>query len=395
MNILVITPDFPYSFGGIGEHVYNLYKNMDVTDCQIYIFVVRFAVSNLGIKDVSDEFPSNIRVIEFTHSSYREYEQVFRNRSGDGFSYEFEALKTEAYNLEIFMKMNEYIQNEGIEFDLIHLHDAFAAIPAVALKRMYHVPLVATDHSIGNELYVIDGIRAYMIRNASQVIYVSSYLQKTAAHRYNCGEIGTVIPNGINKTRYVKDRYDLQGRITYVGRLEKKKGVDILLKAIALLSQRGGPGLKLCLYGDGTEKENLQEYTAELGIAGQVDFYGYCDHEEVLKRMVDSDIVILPSREEAFGLTALEAMSVGVPVIASDIEAYKEFIGDGKNGILFKTENAFDLCEKIKFLLKNKEVRQQIGKAAVSVNREYSWKNISQKTKELYSQVVNENKPVH
>ena len=65
--------------------------------------------------------------------------------------------------------------------------------------------------------------------------------------------------------------------------------------------------------------------------------------------MVDSDIVILPSREEAFGLTALEAMSVGVSVIASDIEAYKEFIGDGKNGILFKTENAFDLCEKIKF----------------------------------------------
>ncbi|WP_394752636.1 glycosyltransferase family 4 protein [Crenothrix sp.] len=150
----------------------------------------------------------------------------------------------------------------------------------------------------------------------------------------------------------------------FVGRLATIKGADVLLEAVALAYQQL-PQLKLVLVGDGDERCNLELQAKQLGIADLVHFAGRLTRDAIYSATKGFDVAVIPSREEGFGLSALEAMAAGVPVLTSRVDALTEVIIDGKTGLLFEVGNATALAEAIVNLGVNGELRMQMGQAGV------------------------------
>jgi glycosyltransferase involved in cell wall biosynthesis len=160
-------------------------------------------------------------------------------------------------------------------------------------------------------------------------------------------------------------------RILFVGRMEERKGADILLKALSLL-----PGLLATMQVDivgawGDEGDSYSAKVRHLADALRrrcrgvgLTFHGYVQDQELQRYYASCDIFIAPSRFESFGLTLIEAMRHGAPVIASDVGGMREIVTDGVDGYLIGVEDFVQLAERIKRLSEHAELRKEVAKAA-------------------------------
>ena len=136
--------------------------------------------------------------------------------------------------------------------------------------------------------------------------------------------------------------------LLYFGRLSKEKGIDILIKAMALVNSN----IKLKIVGDGSEKENLKKMAEKLKINSQIQFLDHKNQNELKKIIKNSLTVIVPSQwYENCPLSILEAFSFGKSVVASNLGGISELVEEEKTGFLFEPGNAKDLAEKINLLL--------------------------------------------
>ncbi len=145
-------------------------------------------------------------------------------------------------------------------------------------------------------------------------------------------------------------------RLGYLGRVCHSKGIDILLQAAAILKRRGLP-VTLKIVGE-SSGEFIDQAT-QLDVADLTSFDGWTDNPDAF--YAEIDVFCLASRIEPFGLVVLEAMAMGLPVIASRCEGPRDIIEDGKSGILFDSENAQQLADAIERLHRNPELRRQLG----------------------------------
>jgi glycosyltransferase involved in cell wall biosynthesis len=197
-----------------------------------------------------------------------------------------------------------------------------------------------------------------------------------------------VIHHGINLNNHLLEEHDnksLTGKINIcsIGRLEKIKGYEYLIKALKEYLKTEEDNIICNIVGDGSERKNLEKLCEELQIKKNVRFLGYLDNvEQVLKK---SDIYVQPSLNEAFGISLLEAMKFGKPVIASEVGGIPEIIKNNKNGLLFKNKDYCELASKIKELVKNDKLRNEIGKEArKSVESNFQIKKSIQRIEEYY-----------
>lgn len=139
--------------------------------------------------------------------------------------------------------------------------------------------------------------------------------------------------------------------LIFVGQLIRRKGVDLLLEAIAPLTNQYA--LSLSIIGQGEEYKQLQAQAEKLGIAHCVHFEGVIPSAQIPTRIQRSDLLILPSRWDGWGLVVNEALAVGTPVIVSDRCGASDVIKDGENGYIFTSENIADLQTKLIQILEN------------------------------------------
>ncbi|MZP56679.1 MAG: glycosyltransferase [Bacteroidales bacterium] len=170
-----------------------------------------------------------------------------------------------------------------------------------------------------------------------------------------------------------------------VARLRCEKGIDLLLAAFKQLLYDGTEA-HLIIVGTGPDELKLKDAAESFGLNNNVTFYGEATWEKAVQLMSIMDIVVVPSRFEGFGLTAAEAMAVGKPVIASETSGLKEIIIDGETGLAFKTGNSNDLAEKIKILLQQPDLCEELAINGLKRAEEYfSIEVFRQKLNSLYS----------
>ncbi len=174
-----------------------------------------------------------------------------------------------------------------------------------------------------------------------------------------------------------------------VGRLDFNKGYQTLLHAIGLLDD--SLDVRLTIAGDGIYRPKLVRLAGELGILNRVRFVGWVAHEELKDLYQDSHVVVLPSLcREALGLVALEAMSVGRPVIASRIGGLSEVVLDGTTGFLVEPGEARDLARSIELLARDPSLRQSMGEqGAIFVRQQFSRENATRECIEVYAEALN------
>ncbi|WP_287584755.1 glycosyltransferase family 4 protein [Candidatus Borrarchaeum sp.] len=172
-----------------------------------------------------------------------------------------------------------------------------------------------------------------------------------------------------------------ENTLLYVGRLVKRKGVEYLLKAIKHLERR--IPIELMIVGDGPERKNLESLVHDLKLQ-KVTFYGFIPQNHLKSFYQRASVFVLPAvtdptgDTEGLGVVLLEAMSVGVPVIASNVGGITDIIADRKTGLLVEEKNSLQLAETIEILLRDEELRSRLVSSATQlVHSEFSWERIA------------------
>lgn len=179
-------------------------------------------------------------------------------------------------------------------------------------------------------------------------------------HRPELASKVRVIPNPVDDRRFVPAPEGKRDYFLAYGRLAYEKGFDIVIQAFAALKPAG---MRLMIVGDGPERKNLEDLVKGLGLTGSVDMPGALVGDDLTHVIQNAYAVVVPSRWfEVFGLTNIEAMACGRPVIASAIGAIPDIVRDGENGLLFLPENFPDLAEKMAAILKNPEKADFLGR---------------------------------
>lgn len=398
----MITPDFAPEFGGIGIHVKNLIKSITKhKECNITLLVCKMRQQDdenreyNSCPNIEETIYDRVRILDFNSGIQTKVDKYYKDHG---------IYKEEAYHdfrtinnccdIETRILTNLNILDK--KYDLIHLHDAFNGPLAVILKKIYKCPLVTTIHGVNAEEYtMIDNLKRYTIFNSDYIITVNSEINKIIKKRYLAIKPTKVIYNSIN----LLDRKEILENInmeceepyclTFCGRIDMYKGVDVLLKAFQILNNKGRR-IKLFIIGDGLQKEAMKEMSRVLKIYNKVIWLGTLKHSEVMEYYKKSFSIIVPSTKEPFSTVALEGMSCGIPVICSNIGGFTEMIRDGKDGILFESGNAINLSEKIEIILGDKAKRKEICFNALrTVEERYTWTINAKRTIELYKNILN------
>jgi len=172
-----------------------------------------------------------------------------------------------------------------------------------------------------------------------------------------------------------------------------KKGQDILIKALHECKKKG-VRFKCSFIGDVDIStvdayKQMQEEIKQLGLEEETNFLG--SRNDVPDLLHNSDLFVLPSRYEGFGLVIIEAMAAGLPVVASNIDGPKEIITDGVDGLLFENENHMDLADKITELYNDRKKLTELAQAGFELSKNYDIKNMCNQYYELYKKLLKRN----
>ncbi len=173
-------------------------------------------------------------------------------------------------------------------------------------------------------------------------------------------------------------------KILCVGRLTPAKGQHLLLEACALIKRSGRP-FHLTLVGDGEDRKSLENLAAALGLSPMVTFAGALGQDEVMGHYREADLFVLPSFAEGIPVVLMEAMALGIPVVATRITGIPELIEDGRDGLLATPGSLGELADRLHLLLEDKELGVELGRAAVNKVRErYDGEKNDAKLAELF-----------
>lgn len=227
-------------------------------------------------------------------------------------------------------------------------------------------------------------------KDADRIVVNSENMRANAVDWYGIEtDKIVVIPNGVDSDRFGKcdSRFLLDGdpAILYLGLLSRMKGIPILIEAVDRL-RSALPNVRLHLVGDGypTYMRHLRSLLKSRGIVEYVIFHGLARGSSVPRYFKSADICVFPSKYEGFGITVLEAMASGIPVIASDIGSFREIVSDGKDGVLFKSGDAGALSRAILTLYKDSSLRKKLSQTALETVKKYSWEAVAAEYVSLY-----------
>jgi len=280
---------------------------------------------------------------------------------------------------------------EGWIPDIIHAHVYAAGFTAILMKVIFRIPVIVSEHSsefMRNALKPLAGIKARLALNqADAVLPVSRHLME-AIKGYHIGRRSLVVPNAVNTELFhpPADGEELGKRkILFVGLLKPLKGMSSLLAALAILARRRRDFV-LDIVGNGPDREEYEKITGRLGLEKFVRFHGLKTKKEVARIMRECSFLVQPSLVETFGVTVIEAMASGKPVVATDLPVFREKITMGR-GILVPTGDNAALAGAIDIML-DRYQSYDPEDLAQYVRRNYSYEIIGKKLNKIYHNVL-------
>ena len=302
---------------------------------------------------------------------------------------------------------------EGLQYDLVHSHYWLSVVAGDELTRRWGVPHLAMFHTLGevklraraSESEPPERLEAErrLVNTVDRVVAATEHERQLLRQLYRVPrERVAVIPLGVDLGDF-RPRSQAQARaalgfdgderlLLAVGRIEPLKGFDILIRALAEMTERERVTLVL-IGGDeraAAEFARLRAIAGEVGVAERVRFLGAVPHEQIAQYYDAADLVAVPSFYESFGLVALEAMASGVPVVASRVGGLTSTVADGRTGYLVPWRCPEPFAEKIDLLLANRPLRESLGAAGRCSMERYAWEKIAAALIELYSEVLSQ-----
>ncbi|MCW3991663.1 MAG: N-acetyl-alpha-D-glucosaminyl L-malate synthase BshA [Candidatus Bathyarchaeota archaeon] len=284
---------------------------------------------------------------------------------------EYPLFKYPPYTVALGSEMFRVSKQHGL--DLIHVHYAIPHSTAALLARMMTgVPYVVTLH--GSDVTILGGdpsflpVNTFSIESADGLTAVSRYLVERAHDGLGISRDITVIPNFVDSVAFSPARPDVveghNGRqvvVAHISNFRPVKRVQDLVVAMSRVVEEV-EDTRLLLVGDGPERHRIELLVEKLGLHRNVLLTGY--RRDIPNLLRCSDILVLCSEIESSPLTLLEAMSSGLPIIATEVGGIPDIVADGRNGFLVPPNSPEELAEKILELNSDAELRLRMGAAA-------------------------------
>lgn len=232
-----------------------------------------------------------------------------------------------------------------------------------------------------------------VILESADIITSTSYFMLNWVKKYIKKEKEIyVIPFGVDLKKFRPEKYkkkrDKTVKIYITKLLRPKYGIDILIKAFSYLCKELN-NIELHIIGEGPLKEELINLTKSLSIDSKVKFWGYIKHSELPEIISQMDIFVMPSISESFGVAAIEASAMKIPVVASNIGGVPEVVIHNKTGFLFKPGDIKELEKYLKILITNKELREKMGiEGRKFVLDKYNWEKNVDEMEKLYYKIL-------
>lgn len=309
------------------------------------------------------------------------------------------------YETALASALVNVVLNHGL--DLLHVHYAIPhASSAYFARQMLHtmgkdIPFITTLHGTDITLVGKDAtyahVVAFSINESNAITAVSENLRQETLSSFGIKKDIQVIYNFVDAKRFYKSNKEHFKKmlaphgeriLAHVSNFRKIKRVEDVVKVFQKVHEQIPS--KLLMIGDGPERQQMEELCRKLGICNDIRFLGKQEQMEEILNI--TDLFILPSQYESFGLAALEAMACGVPVISSNAGGLPEINANGKTGYLSNVGDVDDMAINAIKILKDEDVLKTFKKAALANAKLYSIDKIVPQYEALYLKVVEENK---
>ena len=346
MTLGLFTDDFYPYIGGMGRYVYELTRR--VSNSNLVIF-----------SPCNNDIPNHIRVNPPLHDHLR--------------------------NLSYSFWLHQHIKKIIAQYALTRMNILCGPGGLFLLKKT-GIPVIATcyhtwwqqSHYIGTQfwkkLFLPFEQRTY--RLADKVICISEDSRQMLIEKYGiAADKIVVIHPGVDLNRFypLAEIEKIPDSVLYVGRVDRRKGVDFLLRALPYVAAQL-PAVKLYLGGKGKDLVKLEQFVNARGLTKNVQFLGFIPDDKLNMWYNKVQCVVVPSVFEGFGLTAVEAMAAGTSVICTRVDSLRNIIQDGQCGYLVDYGDTAELGKKIVSLLRDARKQNEFSqKGRVVVETHYNW----------------------
>ncbi len=277
------------------------------------------------------------------------------------------------------------------EFDLLHVHEPLS--PSVSLIALWaaDVPVVATCHSANlrsRTLSSLAGVLRPTIEKISARIAVSESARAPLVE--HLGGEPMMIPNGLFCASFTQampvERWRSPGpTIAFLGRTdEPRKGLDVLLQALPAIVECH-PTARLLVAGHG----DVDVSQAPAAVRGHLEVLGQLTDVDRARLLSSAHVYVAPQiGGESFGMVLVEAMAAGVPVVASDLPAFRSVLGDGAHGVLFPVGEPAACADAVSHLLRDTNTRQRLRSSAATAVLRYDWSRVIGDIEAVYETVL-------
>ena len=377
MKVLLLGWEFPpQSVGGLGTHSYNIVKALSkrgVIVSVILPFKTHAKIKGVKFLTFESQLFNGVYSLSSKKSNNKDRERLYRDVLN-----EVEEYKNKALELA-----------DKADFDVIHANDWVTGRAAIEIKKKTGKKLIATIHSTeydrtaGKPWDKIAEEEKALIDNADIVVTVSMRLKEEIISLYKADEKKiNIIYNAINKDKFKGIKKNGEQKVVlYVGRLSVQKGIDNLIKAFKIVSEKEDSAL-LYIVGEGPELPNLINLSIKLNLADKVIFLGRIPDEEIETLYSIANVFVMPSVSEPFGIVALEAIASNVPTIVSTQSGVSEIIRNTLKVDFWDTEQMADL---ILGVLDYNQINKEISKNAYRELENITWEKAAEKFIALYN----------
>ena len=335
----------------------------------------------------------------YTQESYQKYVKLIQEatRMGRPTILSFTGnygrdLMSEVFNYSL---VGEYLGQKE-KFDVIHAHDWLTILAALAAKRIsgkplvFHIHALEYDRSGSNINQNIYNIEKYGLEQADKIVAVSYYTKNTIVEKYGIDSHKiTVVHNAVEKEKQLENlgiKKNLEEKyVLFLGRVTMQKGPDYFIEAANLVLKKL-KNVRFIMAGSGDMMPRLIERAAALKITDRFHFTGFLNNRQQVERIYAmSDLYVMPSVSEPFGITAFEAILYDVPIILSKQSGVSEIL---KGALKVDFWDVPKLASAIVDLLEDPKLAQQIVENCKNELRDIHWNNAGQKIKNLYHTLI-------
>ncbi len=383
---------------------------------------------NVYVRDLSRELDRRgIQVDVFTRSQNPHLPHVMHRLGLRGRVVHVPAGPEEPYDKRlVYDHLDEFTEgvlrfarSEGAVYDVVHSHYWLSGVVAERLRAAWGVPFVQMFHTLGYMKNLVAQseaerepelrlrLEAHIVAQADGLVAATPVEQAQLIEFYHADpQRIAVIPPGVDVRRFhpIEIRLARQAiqappcarLILFVGRIEPLKGIDTLLRAIALCVKDRvvcADQLSVAIIGgnpagnDNAEMERLKALREALDLRDMVTFLGAREQDTLNYYYSAADVVVMPSHYESFGMVALEAMACGTPVVASDVGGLSYLVQDGVTGFRVPNGDPVALSNALEKIVLNPELRARLSHQAVEYAQQYSWERIADRILQVYAAV--------